>query len=45
MATETVSLLVLSRHGSTQELAGLGLGPLGTETGNQGNGATICKVP
>ena len=33
MATETVSLLVLSRHGSTQELAGLGLGPLGAETG------------
>ena len=28
MATETVSLLVLSRHGSTQELAGLGLGNL-----------------
>ena len=29
MATETISLLVLSRHGSTAELAGLGLGHLG----------------
>lgn len=28
MATETISLLVLSRHGSTAELAGLGLGNL-----------------
>ena len=33
MATETISLLVLSRHGSTAELAGLGLGPLVRLTG------------
>lgn len=29
IASETISLLVLSRHGSAAELAGLGLGPLG----------------
>ena len=31
MATETISLLVLSRHGSSAEVAGLGLGHLGCE--------------